>query len=49
MVTPKSLCEVLKLIFKYLEGGDTGTGHIAEVSVLVFEMRNRQKLARDLY
>lgn len=49
IVTPKSLCEVLKLILKYLEGGDTGTGHIAEVSVLVLDMRNMQKLEGDLY
>lgn len=49
MVTPKCLCEVLQLILKFLEGGDTGTRHVAEVSVLVFAMRNMQKLARDLY
>lgn len=48
MVTPKSLWEVLLLILKYLEGGDTGTGHIAEASVLVFDRRNMQKLAGDL-
>lgn len=47
MVTPKSLCEAPKLILTYLEGGDTGTRHIG--LVLVFDMRNMQKLARDLY
>lgn len=49
MLIPKSLCEVLKLILKYLEGGDSGTGHTADVSVLVFDMGNTQNLARDLY
>lgn len=43
----KSLHEVVKLILKNLEGGDTG--HIVGVSVLVIDMGNMQKLAGDLY
>jgi len=49
MGTSKQLHEVVKLIPKYLEGGDTGIGHIVCVSVLVIYVENMQKLARDHY
>ena len=45
----KSLCEVVKIILKYLEGRDTGIGDTVCVLVLVIYMGNMQKLARDLH